>query len=74
MSGELAGTPRPALPAFAEVRVADHPPVMRTMTPPPTAIETPGRIGIELPSGVKLSVDASVDVEVLGRVLSVLAR
>lgn len=69
MSGELAGTPQPMLPSFAEVRVADHPPVVRTTTPPSGAMETSRRIGIELRSGVKLSVDASVDVEKLGRVL-----
>jgi transposase len=34
----------------------------------------PGRIGIELPSGVRVNVDAAVDAEALGRVLSVLTR
>jgi len=36
--------------------------------------EAPGRIGIELPTGVRLSVDAAVDADALGRVLAVLAR
>lgn len=81
MSGELASTPRPALlgpmveapPCFAEVRVMDHPPV--PVAPCPSACaDPPGRIGIELPSGVRLSVDAVVDSEALLRVLGVLAR
>jgi transposase len=33
-----------------------------------------GHIGIELPSGVKLTVDAGVDVEALARVVAVLTR
>jgi transposase len=33
-----------------------------------------GQIGIELPSGVRLTVDASVDAEALSRVIGVLAR
>jgi len=80
MSGELAGTPRPALPVFAEVRVADDgpratPALIAPLSPVlPLSTEPIGRIGIELPSGIKLSVDASVDVGALGRVLSMLAR
>ena len=85
MSGELAGTPRPALPepvvsaapCFAEVRVADAAPLLPAPASPVTApacAEPPGRIGIELPSGVRLSVDASVDADALSRVLAVLAR
>lgn len=77
MSGELAGTPRPALPVFAEVRVTDDGPVTTPalMSPVlPLSTEPIGRIGIELPSGIKLSVDASVDIDALGRVLSMLAR
>ncbi len=81
MSGELASTPRPALlgpmveapPSFAEVRVMDHPPVPVAPCPSVYA-DPPGRIGIELPSGVRLSVDATVDAEALSRVLGVLAR
>ncbi len=33
-----------------------------------------GQIGIELPSGVQLTVDGAVDAEALSRVISVLAR
>lgn len=53
MSGQM-GLVRPAAPVFAEVEVAD-PPLL-----PPPVVEGAGRIGIELPSGIKLSVDASV--------------
>ena len=60
-------------PGFAEVRVVD--PV--AIPPPPLSPsrpDAPGRIGIELPSGVRVSVDAAVDADALGRVLSVLSR
>ena len=81
MSGELASTPRPALlgpvvdatPCFAEVRVMDRPPAPAPSCPP-VCVDPPGRIGIELPSGVRLSVDAAVDAEALSRVLGALAR
>ena len=82
MSGELASTPRPALlgpmveattPCFAEVRVLDQPSAPAPARPPVCA-DPPGRIGIELPSGVRLSVDAAVDAEALSRVLGALGR
>ena len=81
MSGELASTPRPALlgpmveatPCFAEVRVTERPSAPAAPCPPVCA-DPPGRIGIELPSGVRLSVDAAVDAEALSRVLGVLGR
>lgn len=81
MSGELANTPRPALlgpmmeapPCFAEVRVTERLPTAPAPCPSVCA-DPPGRIGIELPSGVRLSVDAAVDAETLSRVLGVLAR
>jgi transposase len=41
---------------------------------PPSAGPGSGQIGIELPSGVRLTVDASVDAEALSRVIGVLAR
>lgn len=83
VTGELAATPRPALaeptlipasPCFAEVRVADE-----TAPPPPSVVPFPGseaagRMIIELPSGVRVSVDGSVDAEALGRVLTALGR
>ena len=47
-------------------------------SPPPTHCATspagPGQIGIVLPSGVRLTVDANVDADALARVLSVLER
>jgi len=70
MSGELAGVRPPALPAFSEVQVAD--PVGRDVAPP--APPHCGHIGIELPTGVRLSVDAMVDADALARVIAVLGR
>lgn len=60
-------------PGFAEVRVVDP----AAIPPPrlsPSIPDAPGRIGIELPTGVRLSVDASVDADALGRVLAALSR
>lgn len=68
VAGTLDGLVKPALPSFAEVCVAEPP-----MLPSPSS-PTGGVIGIELPSGIRLSVDGSVDAEVLARVLSVLPR
>jgi len=62
-----AGRVVPALPTFAEVRVAE----VAAPAPQP-ATSTPGLICIELASGVRVSVDASVDAGALARVLSVL--
>ena len=80
MSGLLLDRPLKTLPhpasepgpSFAEVRIAD--PVMPLPSPLLPPAEAPGRIGIELPTGVRLSVDAAVDADALGRVLAVLAR
>jgi transposase len=74
MSGELTGIAPPALPsaapAFAEVEVSE-PAVPMAVQP---CAGSPGRIGIELPSGVHVTVDAAVDAEALARVLAVLQR
>lgn len=74
MSGELTGMAPPALPsaspAFAEVEVAE--PAVPAVAQPCTG--PLGRIGIELPSGVRVTVDAGVDAEALARVLAVLQR
>ena len=70
MSGELAGVRPPSLPAFSEVEIAD--PVVRdvALPVPPRC----GQISIELPKGVRLTVDAMVDADALARVIAVLGR
>lgn len=71
MSGELTGVPPPALPSFAEVEVAvPSVPIL----PSPEPIRLGGQIGIELRSGIRLTVDAGVDADALARVLAVLTR
>jgi transposase len=56
--------------SFAEVQVEP-----KAMLPPARpAVRGNGEIGIELPSGVRLTVDASVDADALSRVIGVLAR
>ena len=65
MSGELGGARPAALPTFVEVELS---------TPVPALPAPGGHIGIELPSGVKLTVDAGVDAEALARVIAVLTR
>ncbi|MGE4304454.1 MAG: transposase [Novosphingobium sp.] len=65
MSGELGGARPAALPTFAEVELS---------APVPALPGPGGHIGIELPSGVKLTVDAGVDAEALARVIAVLTR
>ena len=86
MSGELTGLKPSALPAFAEVEVAtragSEPPAAASLLMPPSAPPTScaavpavsGQIGISLPSGVRLTVDAGVDADALARVLAVLGR
>ncbi len=70
-SGELTGVPPPALPSFAEVEVA-VPSV--PMLPSPEPARPGGQIGIELGSGIRLTVDTDVDADALARVLAVLTR
>ena len=75
MSGELSGFSAPVLPpvlptpvpCFAAVEIAE--PEQRRVVAEPA-----GQIGIELSSGIKLTVDAGVDAEALARVLSVVGR
>lgn len=64
--GKLAGAV-PSLPVFAEVQVAELTPPVPQPAPHPS-----GLIQIELPGGVRVSVDAAVDAGALARVLSVL--
>lgn len=68
VAGTLDGSRQPALPSFAEVCVAK--PLMLPSSSSPAG----GMIGIELPSGIRLSVDGLVDAQALARVLSVLPR
>jgi len=64
MSGELAGVRKLAEPAFAEVQISDQPAL-----PVPTVAASSGGVGIELPSGIRVSVDATVDADALSRVM-----
>ena len=64
LAGDLTGVKRTSVPSFAEVEVSV----------PTKATAESGQIGIELPSGVRLTVDAAVDADALARVISVLAR
>lgn len=90
MSGELTGLKPAAptfasLPAFAEVEMSREvapPPLLPPVSPaacsPSLCVSSSpaiaGQMGIVLPSGVRLTVDASVDADALGRVLAVLGR
>ncbi len=65
--GQLAGV-MSSLPVFAEVRVAE--PV--APVPQPAPCPSSGLIQIDLPGGVRVSVDTGVDAGALARVLSVL--
>ncbi len=56
---------------FAEVVIADPTMALFSTSLSP---DTTSKIAIKLPSGIRLSVDASVDAAALGRVLSVLQR
>ncbi|HEY9579205.1 MAG TPA: transposase [Rhizorhapis sp.] len=70
MSGELTGVRKPIEPAFAQVQISEQ----RALPAPTVAARSDGVIGIELPSGIKVSVDATVDADALSRVIGVLAR
>ncbi|WP_254798384.1 transposase [Sphingobium sp. AS12] len=70
MSGELAGVRKVADPAFAEVRIGEPPALPNPLMAPLVS----GLIGIELPSGIKVTVDAAVDADVLSRVIGALPR
>src|SRR3546814_11968621 len=64
LAGDLDGLKRTAPPSFAEV----------DMSVSTAAMVGSGQIGIALPSGVRLKVDAAVDAGALARVMSVLGR
>ena len=70
MSGELTGVRKPIEPTFAQVQISEQ----LALPAPTVAVRSNGVIGIELPSGIKVSVDATVDADALSRVIGVLAR
>ena len=70
MSGELAGVRKPIEPVFAEVQISEQP----ALPAPTLAARSGSVIGIELPSGIKVTVDAMVDADALSRVIGVLTR
>ena len=70
MSGELAGVRKLAEPVFAEVQISEQP----ALPAPTIAARSDGVIGIELPSGIKVTVDATVDADGLSRVIGILTR
>lgn len=70
MSGELTGVRKPIEPAFAEVQISEP----LALPAPVVAPRSDSAIGIELPSGIRVTVDASVDADVLSRVIGVLTR
>ena len=70
MSGELAGVRKPIEPVFAEVQISEQP----ALPAPMLAARSGSVIGIELPSGIRVSVDATVDADALSRVIGILTR
>lgn len=70
MSGELAGVRKSIEPAFAEVQISDQ----LGLPGPTDAARREGVIGIELPSGIRVNVDATVDADALSRVIGVLTQ
>ena len=70
MSGELAGVRKSIEPAFAEVQISEQ----LALPAPTIASRSGGVIGIELPLGIKVSVDATVDADALSRVIGILTR
>jgi transposase len=80
MSGELTGRSKVApvlpvsVPAFAEVQIADAVTPVPALPARTSAGESATKIAIELPSGVRLTVDSGVDADALRVVLSVFAQ
>lgn len=68
LTGELTGRAPPMAPAFAEVEVAAAP----VLLPAPASSSDP--IGIELPSGIRLTVGSGIDADALGRIVAALHR
>ena len=83
MSGALRSSVPAVRPAFSEVQVAEMAPIAEplpvlsapTSSPPSAPVLSScesSRICIELPSGIKLFIDAGVDTDALARVLAIL--
>ena len=70
ISGELTGVRKPIEPAFAEVQISEQ----LALPAPTVAARSDSVIGIELPSGIRVSVDATVDADALSRVIGILTR
>lgn len=70
MSGELTGVRQQPEPTFAEVRISEPPALLA----PPVCTQGGNSIGIELPSGIKVTVDATIDADALARVIGALTR
>lgn len=82
MSGELSGMaasvllsamPEP-VPCFAEVAIAEPEPLSPFRVVAEPGQVPVGQIGIELSSGIRLTLDAGFDADALARVLSVVGR
>ncbi len=69
ISGALGGTAGGLQARFVEVAIREP-----AMLPAPSPAAGTGQIGIDLPSGVRITVDGSVDAEALSRVIGVLTR
>ena len=61
---------KPIEPVFAEVQISAQP----ALPAPTLAARSGSVIGIELPSGIRVSVDATVDADALSRVIGILTR
>lgn len=70
MSCELTGVRKLVDPAFAEVQISEPPALLAA----PVCAPISGSIGIELPSGIRVIVDATVDADALSRVIGILTR
>jgi transposase len=82
MSGELSGMAASVLlsamlepvPCFAEVAIAEPEPLSPFRVVAEPGQVPVGQIGIELSSGIRLTLDAGFDADALARVLSVVGR
>jgi transposase len=68
LTGELTGRAPRQAPAFAEVEVTPAPVLL------PAPASSSDQIGIELPSGIRLTVGSGIDADALGRIVAALHR